>query len=69
MNVSYDQKASYELRIWQSEMQRRPSLFDKLSKKMQTKMNSYIPEKVHQAITTAIKQMIRGVLWSEIYCS
>ena len=26
-------------------------------------MNSYIPEKVHKAITVAIKQMIRGVLF------
>lgn len=30
---------------------------------MQTKINSWIPEKVHNAITTAIKQMIRGVLF------
>ena len=44
-------------------MQRKPSLLNKLSKKVQTKINSYIPEKVHKAITVAIKQMIRGVLF------
>ena len=44
-------------------MLRRPSLVNKLSKKIQTKLNSYIPEKVHNAITVAIKQMIRAVLF------
>ena len=42
---------------------RRPSLLNNLSKKIQTKINSWIPEKVHNAITVAIKQMIRGVLF------
>ena len=44
-------------------MQSKPSVLNRLSKKMQVKMNSYIPEKVHKAITVAIKQMIRGVLF------
>lgn len=48
-------------------MMRKPSLMNKLSKRMQTKVNSYIPEKVHKAITTAIKQMIRGVLFGAQY--
>jgi hypothetical protein len=30
---------------------------------LQTKVNSWIPEKVHVAITATIKQMIRGVLF------
>jgi len=42
---------------------RKPSFFNKLSKKVQTKVNSWIPEKIHKAITVAIKQMIRGVLF------
>ncbi len=44
-------------------MLRRPSLVNWLSKKAQTKINTWIPEKIHQAITTTIKQMIRGVLF------
>jgi hypothetical protein len=44
-------------------MQRKPSLLNKMSKGVQTKINSYIPEKVHNAITTAIRQMIKGVLF------
>ena len=48
-------------------MQRNPSLLNKLSKRAQTKLNSYIPEKVHNAITVTIKQMIRGVLFGAKY--
>lgn len=44
-------------------MLRRPSLLNKLSKKVQTRINTWIPEKVHHAITVAIKQMIRGVIF------
>src|SRR4030088_1461421 len=59
----YLQKMSSELNVWQKQMLRRPSFLNKLSKKMQTKVNSWIPEKVHKAITVTLKQMIRGVLF------
>lgn len=61
--MQYEQKAFEELTLWQKKMQRRPSLLNRLSKKTQEKINSYIPEKVHRAITTAMKQMIRSVLF------
>jgi DNA-binding transcriptional regulator YbjK len=59
----YDLLARHELNQWQHKMMRRPSLMNKLSKRLQAKMNSYIPEKIHNAITVAIKQMIRTVLF------
>lgn len=59
----YFQKASFELSLWQKQMQRKPSLLSRFSKRIQTKLNSYIPEKVHNAITAVLKQMIRGVLF------
>ena len=34
---------------------------------MQAKVNSWIPEKVHKAITVTLKQMIRGVLFGAKY--
>lgn len=40
-----------------------PSLLNRLARRMQEKINSYIPEKIHRAVTTAIKQMIRAVLF------
>jgi len=59
----YLQQVSSELIVWQKQMLRRPSFFNNLSRKIQTKVNSWIPEKIHKAITLAIKQMIRGVLF------
>jgi len=61
--MDYEQKAFEELKQWQKNMLRNASVFNQLSKKLQTKLNSYIPEKIHQAITTTIKQMVRGVLF------
>src|SRR5215217_1178913 len=61
--MSYEHQAQVELNAWQDKMRRRPSLGDKLSKAVQTKMNNLIPEKVHRVITEAIKGMVRGVLF------
>ncbi|MGZ3845852.1 MAG: EcsC family protein [Flavisolibacter sp.] len=61
--MEYEQQAFEALKRWQKQMLRRPSALNHLSKKMQAKMNSYIPEKVHRVITSAIKQMVRGVLF------
>ena len=60
---TYQDNAEKELRAWQRKMQQKPSFFNKLSKRTQDKINSWIPEKVHNAIATTIKQMIRGVLF------
>jgi hypothetical protein len=60
---TYDQQAQKELAAWQKKMLSKPSLLNNLSKKIQTKINTWIPEKIHNAITVAIKQMIRGVLF------
>src|SRR5678816_3368337 len=59
----YLRQISSELSAWQKQMMRRPSFFNNLSKRVQTKINNWIPEKVHKAITVAIKQMIKGVLF------
>lgn len=58
-----------ELEDWKRQMQKRPSLMGALSRNVQQKINSYIPEKVHKAITAAIKQMIRGVLFGATHLS
>lgn len=61
--MDYEQYAFVELKSWQKQMMEDPSLLNMLSKKVQTRINSYIPEKVHKAITTTIKQMTRSVLF------
>ena len=64
---TYQLQAIAELKSWQKQMLRRPSFFNKLSKRTQDKINSWIPEKVHNAVTVAIKQMVRGVLFGSKY--
>ncbi|QHS60320.1 EcsC family protein [Chitinophaga agri] len=58
----YMQQVNKDLRTWQKAMQRGISLPGKLSGKVQKKINQVIPEKVHRAMTTAIKQMTRAVI-------
>lgn len=65
----YEKTAIEEMKTWQKKMLRRPGLLNSLSKAVQTKVNSWIPEKVHNAITTTIKQMIRGVLFGAKHTS
>jgi hypothetical protein len=59
---AYDAQALQELRRWQQEMQRSPSLWNRATSGVQRKINSYIPEKVHASITAVMKQMTRAVL-------
>jgi hypothetical protein len=61
--LRYEQVIGLEVKEWQEKMMRHPSLAGRLSKKLQTKVNSYIPEKIHRAITAAIREMIRAVLF------
>lgn len=61
--ASYEQEIRQELERWQREMQRQPNFVNRLTRKAQTKVNSLIPEKIHQGITVAIRQMIHGVLF------
>ncbi|SNR33308.1 MULTISPECIES: EcsC family protein [Hymenobacter] len=66
MNSS-DQDAYAELQDWQRKMQQRPSMLNRLARRLQARLNALLPEKVHAAITTAIKQMVRGVLFGSGY--
>ncbi|WP_207492706.1 EcsC family protein [Aridibaculum aurantiacum] len=61
--TSYEYQALDELKKWQQEMLKGPSFTNKLAKRVQDKINGYIPEKVHNAITAAIKQLFKGVLF------
>ena len=59
----YERKISRELEIWQKKVTRKPSLTNRMAKSIQERVNKIIPEKAHQAITAAIKQMVRAVLY------
>ncbi|GAA4371227.1 EcsC family protein [Hymenobacter saemangeumensis] len=67
MTTPEEHQAAVELRAWQQRMQRRPTLWHRFTRATQVKLNGFIPEKVHQAITVVIKQMVRGVLFGSTY--
>ncbi|MEM5594222.1 EcsC family protein [Niallia circulans] len=58
----YEQRALKEVEEWKRKIQKRSSILNRVSKKAQNKINSYIPDKVHQTLTEAIKQMIQATL-------
>jgi hypothetical protein len=51
-----------ELQQWQKKMKKSPSLVNRISRRLQMRLNRIIPEKVHRVITTAIEHMTRAVL-------
>ncbi|WP_421944478.1 EcsC family protein [Pedobacter sp.] len=65
--MTYEQKITSELEFWKFKTLQKPSLFNKVTDKVQKKINSYIPDKVHNAITTAIKQMVKAVLFGSTF--
>src|SRR5690625_5121320 len=62
MMNDYEMKAYEEVQDWRLKIMKRSGMFNKLSKKAQNKMNSYIPEKVHQMITDSMKHMVKATL-------
>lgn len=65
--TTYEQQAYIQLQFWQRRMQQKPSLGSRMAKGVQDKINSIIPEKVHNAITMAIEKMVKGVLFGARY--
>lgn len=64
---NYEKKVLKELKAWQREMTRKPSFTDRLAKGFQTRANNLIPQKVHELITLAVKNMVRAVLTGSEY--
>ena len=64
---TYEEKILDELKKWEIEMCKRPSLWNKATKSVQTKINEKIPQKVHDVITTSMKHMIKATLIGSEY--
>lgn len=64
--TGYPAQAYSELTTWQKRLQQKPSLLNRFARRVQIRLNALLPEKVHQALTTAIKQMVRGVLFGSM---
>ena len=63
----YKEKILNEFKKWQKQMLAKPSLLNSVAKKMQAKINTWIPEKIHKAITATIRQMVRAILFGAKY--
>jgi hypothetical protein len=58
----YEQQVTKELEEWQQKMLAPPSFFNRVSKNAQVRLNKLIPEKIHIAMTEAIKNLIKTVI-------
>lgn len=67
MTQSFDQQALTELRYWQRRMQQKPTLLNRVTRRVQARLNALLPEKVHVAITVAIQKMVQGVLFGSMH--
>lgn len=63
MNKVLSDHAEKELAEWRFAMQRKPRLTQAAIRSIQKRINRLIPEKVHQVITKAIKELTRAVLF------
>lgn len=63
----YEDNAVREMIAWQKEMQKKPGSAGSIAKNLQSKMNGIIPEKAHEIITEAIKNMVKAVLFGSEY--
>jgi EcsC protein family len=63
----YEKQALDELRRWREQMLREPGLWNRATRGLQRKINSYIPEQVHTAVTAVIRQMTQAVLAGSNY--
>lgn len=58
----YELKVYGEVQEWRQKILKPSSIFNRLSKKAQNRINQVIPEKAHQVITDAIKNMVKATL-------
>lgn len=58
----YTSKVEHEIILWKQKLNKRSGIFSRTSKNVQNKVNSFIPEKVHQVVTESIKNMVKTTL-------
>jgi EcsC protein family len=67
MYSAYERAALAELQGWREQMLRKPTLWNRATQGLQRKVNSYIPEKAHAAVTAVIRQMTQTVISGSSY--
>ncbi len=64
---SYYSNVARELNHWKKKMKKKPSIMNKASKGVQNKINNILPDKYHEILTSAIKNMVKVVLTGSSY--
>lgn len=60
---TYEETAKDELILWQLKVCRKPSFTNRAAKALQRRVNNLLPERVHEVLTTTIKNMVKAVLF------
>ena len=63
----YEQEQINKLKKWKKKVSKKPFIVDKVSKNAQNKINSVLPDKYHEIMTIAIKNMTKMVLLGSNY--
>lgn len=67
--ISYEDRALRELNDWKRIMRKRPSIIEKATKGVQNKFNSILPDKYHEIVTSAIRNLTKAVLFGSQYAA
>ncbi|WP_242142116.1 MULTISPECIES: EcsC family protein [unclassified Bacillus cereus group] len=59
--TAYEDQVIKELQQWKQAMLKDSSMMARFSKKVQTKVQQFIPEKVQRILTETIKKMVQGI--------
>jgi hypothetical protein len=62
LDLEYERRAQHDVQHWRAKLLQQPGMFSFAAGRVQAKLNSFIPEKAHAAITAVIKQMTQAVL-------
>ena len=63
----YEKIQMKKLKKWKKKVSKKPFIIDKVSKNTQNKINSILPDKYHEIMTVAIKNMTKMVLLGSNY--
>ena len=66
-DMNYQQEVEEELEAWERTIKRKSSMVSRSAKRIQSRINDLIPERVHSIVTTSIKTMVQGVLVGNTY--
>lgn len=60
--IDYEVQVRSELSVWEKEMLKEAWLLERMSKKLQQKVDRIIPEKIHQSMSKAMEITVKSVL-------